>query len=79
MPLKLHANPLCVLVSFRDPYAVSHAVRKMRLCRRTFCRESTSLNASKLAAGGRCFPSPAMPKTFPGAGNAIADGRYYVE
>src|SRR5271168_1074503 len=35
---------------------------KMRLAGETFCRESTSSNASKLAAAGRCFPSPAMPK-----------------
>src|SRR3984893_2371157 len=51
---------------------------KMRLAGETFCRESTSSNASKLAAAGRCFPSLGMPK-----GNydwtAIADGRYYVE
>src|SRR5580704_7619151 len=35
---------------------------KMRLAGETLCRESTSSNASKLAAAGRCFPSPAMPK-----------------
>jgi hypothetical protein len=35
---------------------------KMRLAGEIFCRESTSSNASKLAAAGRCFPSPAMPK-----------------
>ena len=35
---------------------------KMRLAGETFCRESTSSNASKLTGAGRCFPSPAMPK-----------------
>src|SRR5579863_6945089 len=35
---------------------------KMRLAGEIFCRESTSSNASKLAAAGRCFQSPAMPK-----------------
>ena len=35
---------------------------KMWLTAETFCRESTSSNASKLAAAGRCFLSPAMPK-----------------
>src|SRR6266496_6304174 len=51
---------------------------KMRLAGETFCRESTSSNASKLAAAGRCFPSPAMPKATT-TGTPIADGRYYVE
>ena len=58
MPASTH--PLCFL-SFR-PCAVSLAVRKDAARRRDICRESTSSNASKLAAAGRCFPSPAMPK-----------------
>jgi len=50
----------------------------MRLAGEPFCRESTSSNASKLAAAGRCFPSPRNAKGNYDW-NAIADGRYYVE
>ncbi len=51
---------------------------KMRLAGEIFCRESTSSNASQLAAAGRCFPSPATPKATT-TRTSIADGRYYVE